>query len=44
MAPTPIEVTMAMAVMRHVEGRVWNFVHSALRVLLIVVVSPGEAV
>ena len=31
---------MAMTVMRQVEGRVWNLVHSALRVLLIVVVSP----
>jgi hypothetical protein len=39
-----MEVTIAIAVMRQVEGRVWNLVHSALMVLLIVAVNPVEVV
>ena len=38
MAPVPMEKTKAKTAVRHVEGRVRTFVHSPLRILLMLVV------
>ena len=38
-----MEKTKAKAAVRHVEGRVRSFVHSALRILLMVMACTGRA-
>ena len=42
-APAAMEKTKAKAAVRHVEGRVRSFVHSALRILLMVMACTGRA-
>jgi hypothetical protein len=39
-----IEKTVAITAVRHVEGRVRSFVHSALRALVVVVIAVARTV
>jgi hypothetical protein len=42
-APVPMEKTKAKMAVRSVEGRVRSFVHSPLRILLMVATRTGSA-